>query len=261
MKNIFLTLFVFSIVFSAQAFDQMHAGWSKVLSQFVEKSGVTTQVKYSELLKNQADLNAYLTEVQKVTQAEYSTWNEKQKLSFLFNAYNAFTIKLILNELEKNKDLKSIKKIGGMFGKPWKIKFFKFLGKEGYLDYIEQEIARKNFDEPRMHFAFNCASIGCPSLQMTAFVAENLDAQLDQVSRDFLKDSSRNELNQTKKTLALSSIFDWYKDDFENSKKQGPLKRFLLIYFPFTAQQKSEFEADKYTIKYLDYNWDLNKKK
>ncbi len=209
-------------------------------------------------MKNPADLNSYLKEVSAVTQNEYSAWSEKQKLAFLFNSYNAFTIKLIIQELEKNKDLKSIKKIGGLFGNPWKIKFFKFLGKDSFLDEIEQDIARKDFDEPRMHFAFNCASIGCPSLQNKAFTAANLDQQLEAGARNFLNDPSRNEINQKKHTLALSSILKWYKEDFENSKKLGPMNKFLAENFPFTANEKKEFLAGNYSVKYLEYNWNLN---
>lgn len=232
--------------------------WNKVLTENVVPKDNTTQVNYKKLLKDQTDLNTYLKSISAVSQAEYSKWNDKEKLAFLFNAYNAFTVKLILQELEKNADLKSIKKIGGLLGNPWKIKFFRFLGKESFLDEIEQDIARKNFDEPRLHFAFNCASIGCPSLQPFAFVGAKLDEQLDAATRSFLKDPSRNQLDPSKSTLSLSSILKWYNDDFENSKKMGPLRAFLIVYFPFTPEQAKMFEAGKYEIKYLPYNWNLN---
>ncbi len=233
--------------------------FNKVLENYVVKAGATTQVKYTDLLKNPADLNTYIKEVEGVTKAEYNGWSEPQKLSFLFNSYNALTLKLILQNLEKNKDLKSIKKIGGFLQNPWKIKFFNFLGKQSFLDEIEQDIARKNFDEPRLHFAFNCASIGCPSLLTTAFTAEKLNDQLEQATKAFLADSTRNSVSKKNNTLQLSSIFKWYKSDFEDSKKYGPMKRFLLKYFPFDAEDRKKFEADQLDIKYLDYNWNLNK--
>ncbi len=259
-KSILLACLLISAFVSVNvfAYDHTHAKWTKVLSENVVTKEKTTQVKYLELLKNTSEINSYLKDNEAVTQVEYSSWNEKQKLAFLFNTYNAETMKLILNELEKNKNLKSIKKIGGLFGNPWKIKFFNLFGKESYLDEIEQEMARKNFDEPRMHFAFNCASIGCPSLQMSAFTADKLDEQLDQAAVNFLKDKSRNELDTKKKTLALSSILKWYKDDFENSKKLGPLKNFLVKYFPFSIDEKKDFENGRYVVKYLDYDWNLN---
>lgn len=163
-----------------------------------------------------------------------------------------------MQELPKNGELKSIKKIGGVFRNPWKIKFFKFLGKESFLDEIEQDIARKNFAYPRMHFAFNCASISCPSLQPLAFTADKLDLLLDNATREFFKDNSRNSIETSRSTLGLSPILKWYKDDFENSKKLGPLRRFLVTYFPFTPQQLKKFEAGQYNIKYLPYDWNLN---
>ena len=259
MKNLAIVLSTILVTASTFAFDHTHAQFNQVLSKVVAPVNQTTKVKYFELIKDQAALNEYIKSVEAVTKAEYQSWSEKQKLAFLFNSYNALTIKLITDEIQKNQDLKSIKKIGGLFSNPWKIKFFKFLEKESYLDEIEQEIARKNFDEPRMHFAFNCASIGCPSLQKTAFVADNLDAQLDQAAKAFLSDNSRNTFDKKSATLELSSILKWYKDDFEKSKKLGPMKNFLSIYFPFTPEEKKIFESGKVDIKYLDYDWNLNK--
>ena len=260
MKLLILSGFLFLSALSLKAqpsgFDQNHSKWGKVLSEYVVETDKTTKVKYFELMKSPTELNSYLKDVSAVTAAEYAKWNEKQKLTFLFNSYNAFTLKLITQELEKDKNLKSIKKIGGLFGNPWKIKFFTFLGKESFLDEIEQDIARKDFDEPRMHFAFNCASIGCPSLLKTAFTEANMEQLLDTAARNFLSDQSRNVLQ--KNTLALSSILKWYKDDFENSKKFGPMSQFLATYFPFSESEKKAFLAGKYKVKYLDYNWNLN---
>ncbi len=259
-----LIFYFFSMIMASTAeaqtaaFDQNHGLWSKVLTEYVVQSKQTTQVKYFELSKNENDLNLYLKGIEAVTKTQYSTWTEKQKLAFLFNSYNAFTIKLILTELKKDKNLKSIKKLGGLFSNAWKIKFFNFLGKESSLDGIEQDIARKDFDEPRMHFAFNCASIGCPALQNEAYTAEKLDHQLDLATRNFLKDQTRNELNKKNHTLSLSQIFRWYRDDFENSKKLGPLAKFILTYFPFTEEEKKEYASGKYDLKFLEYNWDLN---
>jgi Protein of unknown function, DUF547 len=259
MTTIFSVLITVLVSLPLFAFDHSHAGFNQVLSKFVVTSGQTTKVKYFELIKEQTLLHQYISSVEAVTKAEYQSFSESQKLAFLFNSYNALTMKLIVDELQKDKDLKSIKKIGGLFGNPWKIKFFKFLEKQSFLDEIEQEIARKNFDEPRMHFAFNCASIGCPSLQKVAFVPEKLDAQLDQATKMFFSDNSRNIFEKKNQSLQLSSILKWYKDDFEKSKKLGPLRNFLLIYFPFTPEEKKMFESGKVDIKYLDYDWNLNK--
>ncbi len=267
MKKYIILLLSFLFTFQAQAaeskpapviFDHKYILMTKVLSQYVVKNKNTTQVKYFELMQHQEDLNNYIKSVENVADAEYQSWSEKQKLAFLFNSYNALTIKLILKNLAQDKDLKSIKKIGGLFTNPWKIEFFKFLGKPSYLDYIEKGIAQKLFDEPRMHFAFNCASIGCPSLSQEAFIPEKLDEQLDQAARNFFKDTSRNELLVAQKTLFLSPILKWYKNDFENSKRFGPMKKFLLEAFPFSREEKVAFESDKYSIEYKTYDWNLN---
>jgi Protein of unknown function, DUF547 len=134
-------------------------------------------------------------------------------MAFLINAYNAFTVELILT---KYPGLASIKDLGSMFSSPWKPKWIPLLGGKVSLDDIERGMLRERgrFDDPRVHFGVNCASIGCPPLREEAFVAERLDAQLDEQALRFMSDRTRNRFDAAARRLELSKIFDWYGDDF-----------------------------------------------
>lgn len=244
---------------TAFAFDHTHSKWNEVVkSHVVAAPGPTSQFKYLELMKKTQPLDQYLAEVSAVPEAEYNKWTQNQKLAFLFNAYNAFTVKLIASELAKKPDLKSIKEIGSLFKNAWKIKFFQFLGQDSYLDRLEQELARPKFDEPRLHMAFNCASIGCPPLRNEAFVADKLEGQLDNSTREFLADKSRNYYDEKKKTLFISMIFKWYKKDFEESKTRGPLRRFLAEHMVLAPEVKKSVLDGSIAIEHTEYDWNLN---
>ncbi|MEK7356387.1 MAG: DUF547 domain-containing protein [Bdellovibrionota bacterium] len=239
----------------ANAFDHNHSKWDEVTKQHVVVTGNASKFKYSELAKNTKTFDAYLAEVSAVKPAEYQTFTENQKLAFLFNSYNAYTVKLIQQDI----NVKSIKDFGSFLSSPWKKKFFNFLGEETFLDNLEQNLARKNFDEPRLHVAFNCASIGCPALPNESFKADKLDAQLDAAAKNFLSDTSRNRYDAAANTLFLSSIFKWYGDDFENSKKRGPLRKFVTDYMPLEPGAKQKILSGDAKIKFLDYDWGLNR--
>ena len=149
-----------------------------------------------------------------VSGSEFSSWVKAERLAFLLNAYNAFTIDLVLSRYPK---LKSIKELGSLIQSPWKKRFVPLLGEMHSLDDIEQGMIRKpgEYDEPRIHFALNCASIGCPALLNEAFIGTKLDAQLENATKAFLTDNSRNRYNVQSNQLEVSNICDWYKKDFE----------------------------------------------
>ena len=159
-----------------------------------------------------------LDDYSKVPKAEFDAWTKPQQQAFLINAYNAFTVEKILTRYP---DLKSIRDFGSVFGNPWKDKFFTLFGQPSYLDQIEHEILRKEgvYDEPRVHVAVVCASIGCPMLRNEAFIADKLEAQLEDGMRRFLSDRTRNRYNPQTKKLEISKIFDWYGKDFEKGHK------------------------------------------
>ncbi len=247
-------------------FDQSHKAFDDLLKKHVTyiSGGNASQLSYAGVLRDHAALTAYLNSVSAVSEATYKSWNKNQQLAFLINAYNAYTIELILT---KYPNLKSIRDLGGAFTKPWSIKFFKLFGKEMTLDGIEHDMIRAEgvFNDPRIHVGVVCASIGCPMLRNEAFTAEKVDAQLDDGMRRFLSDKSRNRYNAGKKTLEISKIFDWYKKDFTKGYKgftslEATLGKYADNLSADTAAQ-AEIKTGKVDISYLDYDWNLNDKK
>lgn len=258
---------VLSFAASAQSFDHSHTALTALLKKHVVviDGGKASKVKYAELKKDEAALKAYLDGLSKVTAAEFGAWGKAQQMAFLINAYNGFTLQLIV----QNYPVKSIKDIGGVFDNRWKRKFFKLLGEDWSLDRIEHETLRKPgaYNEPRVHYAVNCASIGCPALREEAFVAERLGTQLEEQAVRFLSDHSRNRATNGK--LEVSMIFKWFAEDWEKGYagfdgKTPPIKS-REDYFARYAKQLSDSPADqqavaagKAPISTLDYDWSLN---
>jgi hypothetical protein len=239
----------------AAAFDHTHNKWDDFLKDHVVliDGGNSSQMNYKKAATARVGLDSYLKEVEAVTPAEYAAMSDRQKQALLINGYNAFTVKLILD----NKIPKSIKDTGSFLRSPWKKKFFKFLGKESHLDHLEHDLARGKFNQCRFHFAFNCASVGCPALRHEAWLDTKLDEQFEDAAKRFLSDRSRNTYVATSNTLELSKIFDWYAKDFEKDPTcGGSVQAFVSRYIPLEAGKKIPANAK---IKYLDYNWKLNK--
>ncbi len=243
-------LLAFGIAFPCLAFDHTHATWDKFLKQYVTVKDSISTVNYKGAKSDRKGLDQYLTTVEAVTPADYGKFTDPQKLAFLINAYNAFTVKLILD----NYPVKSIKDLGGTFSSPWKKKFFKFFGEESHLDNIEHDHIRKEFNEPRIHFAVVCASKGCPALWNEAFTPEKMETQLERNARAFLKDSQRNRFNVEKNRFEVSKIFDWYGKDFE--KKFGSVQNFLAPRMGKTPAEETKMKEAK--IDHTDYDWTLN---
>lgn len=249
-----LLVMLLSVSVSARAaLDHTHAQWDALLQRHVVEieNGHASRVDYTGFKKDQAALDDYLRELSAVSMAEYDSFSKEQKMAFLINAYNAFTIKLILI---KYPDLKSIRDLGNLLNSPWKKSFFTLLGAERYLDWIEHEMLRKEgvFDEPRIHFAVNCASIGCPKLLKQAFQASRLDQQLEQAKVSFLQDRKRNYYDAASNTVYMSKIFDWFEEDFE--RKYGSLDAFVKHH----ANDLGLPAAADFKLKFTDYDWNLN---
>ncbi|ETI59890.1 DUF547 domain-containing protein [Marinomonas profundimaris] len=245
---------------SANAFD--HSVWNTLLQQNVVLlgGGKASQVDYQGVANNKASLNTYLKTLENVSQSEFDGWPKDDQLAFLINAYNAWTVDLILT---KWPDLKSIKDLGSFFSSPWSKAFIPLLGEMRSLDDIEHTLIRGSdrYQDPRIHFAVNCASIGCPALANQAFQGDNVDRLLETQTQLFLADSSRNRLNG--KTLELSSIFKWYREDFEKGwKGYTSLDAFIRHYASFMSLSdsvKAALDNKKADIEFLDYDWALNK--
>jgi hypothetical protein len=238
----------------AQGFDHSHKAWDALLKKTVVllQGGKASQVRYAEFAKERASLKAYLDSLSKVTEAEFNGWSKEQRMAFLINAYNAFTVEKILTRYP---NLKSIRDFGTVFGNPWKDKFFTLFGRESYLDQIEHETLRKPgaYNEPRVHYAVNCASIGCPMLREEAYTAEKLDKQLEEQAARFLSDRSRNRFEGGR--LEVSKIFDWFKEDFGVREQYFAKYARLLAEAPDGQKIVSDGKAP---LTFLDYDWSLN---
>lgn len=221
-----------------------HSLFDALLKQHVLPDG---NVDYQGFQKDEARLDSYLAVLE---QAAPDTLSRNEKFAFYINAYNAWTVKLILSGYP---GVKSIKDLGGFFSSPWKKKIARINGKVMTLDDIEHAILRPEFKDPRVHFAINCASKSCPVLRPEAYVASRLDSQLDDATGNFLHDPQHNYLKGN--DLYVSSIFKWFGEDFQND---------IVGFFVRHARgkQKDDLIGKKQGIKvrYLDYDWSLNGK-
>ena len=220
-----------------------HATWDALLQKHVSGDG---HVGYQGFSADSAQLNAYLQLLQD-SPPDAATWTRQAQMAFWINAYNAFTVQLII----RNYPLQSIKDIGAknqipFVNTPWDLKFIKIGAEVLDLNNIEHGKLRKPFGDPRIHFAIVCASHSCPRLANTAYTAEDLDTQLDTRAREFLADPQRNQVSAD--APCLSKIFDWYGMDFPKKKH----------FIPYINQYSPVKISPKAKISYLDYNWSLN---
>jgi hypothetical protein len=229
-----LVLFLGDSIF-AQDIHQ-HEQWDQLV-----KANVTPQgdVNYKAFKTNEEKLDAYLKQLEQ--NPPKSSWTTNQKKAYLINAYNAFTVKLIV----KHYPVESIRKIGGLFSSPFTTGCAKIGDKEYSLDDIEKGMLLKMGD-PRVHFAVNCASESCPKLADEAFLATTLDQQLDQAAVEFVN-SDKNQLSASE--VKLSKIFKWYASDFESDGQS------VIDFINRYAEVSLSEEA---SIDYLDYSWKLN---
>ncbi len=272
MKKLLLTFLLATLPLTApaQSFDHDHKAWSALLKKHLVliDGGKASQMRYATLAQDRPALKSYLDTLSKVSAQEFAAWTKPQQMAFLINAYNAFTAEKILTRYP---NIKSVWDFGKIFGNAFKDKFFTLLGREFSLDMIEHETLRKpgSYNEPRVHFAANCASVGCPMLREEAYVAERLDAQLEEQARRFLSDRSRNRYNATDGTLEVSEIFKWFSEDWTSGYRgfdnKGPAmqsrEQFFAKYAALLADQPGQQQmiAERKTaIRHLDYDWTLN---
>ena len=253
---------------SASAFaalDQSHAGFDTLLKKHVSwnAQGTSSSVNYKGFASDRAGLKTVIEQYAAVTKPEYDAMKRDEKLAYLVNVYNANTIELILT---KYPDLKSIKDIGGLFGKPWNVKFVNLFGQSHHLDHVEHDLIRGagNFDEPRVHFVVNCASIGCPALRPEAITGAKLDAQLEDNTKRFLRDKTRNRFNVQDAKLEVSKIFDWFKVDWTRGTKGITSREVFFAKYADLLTDDAAGQAlikdGKASIGHLEYDWSLNGK-
>lgn len=222
------------------AFD--HGSFDRTVKAYVDDQG---RVDYAGLSKHTDDLNAYIASLATVRADKLG---RDEKLALLINAYNAFTLRLILDYYP----VASIKDIPA--GKRWKDRRWRIGSKTYSLDDIEHEQIRPVFDEPRIHFALVCAAVGCPPLRREAYVVDRLDAQLDAQSRYVHTHDRWFKMTTDGSVVYLTRLYKWYGSDFEQSA--GSVLSFAARYVPRLAKVLSHgHEPD---IKWRDYDWSLN---
>lgn len=255
---------------TAQGFDHGHRAWSALLEKHVVliSGGKASQLDYAGMAKDRAALKAYLQSLSGVPEAAFAGWSKAERMAFLINAYNAFTVEKILTRYP---EIDSIWDFGKIFGNPFKDTFFTLLGRPFSLDAIEHETLREPgaYDEPRVHYAVNCASIGCPMLREEAYVAARLDAQLEQQAVRFLSDRSRNRYDAAGSRLEVSKIFDWFKEDWQRGVrgfdgKTPPITSRAAYFARYAAlladapEARARIAEGKAPIAFLEYDWSLN---
>ena len=241
------------------ALDHKYAAWDALLKKHVRwlPDNKQSQVDYKAFAADRAALQQVLVRWSAVTPAQFAAFSREQRMAFLINAYNGFTVELILTQYP---NLKSIKDLGSVFQSPWKKKFFRLLGEERHLDWIEHEQLRPGYNDWRVHAAVNCASIGCPALRPEAFVALRLDEQMEDGMKRFMSDPTRNRYVDGR--AELSEIFKWFGEDFQKGHRGiRNLNDLVLRYadglgVPMT--ERDAIRAGSARIRYLDYDWSLN---
>lgn len=237
----FLIMGLTTTALTAQGVD--HDLYAGLLKNYV-KDGV---VNYQGFKNEESVLDKYLKDLEEV---ELKILSRNEQFTFFVNAYNAWTIKLILSGYP---DIKSIKDLGSLFKSPWKKKICRIDGEIIALDDIEHKILRPRFKDPRVHFTINCAAKNCPPLRSEPYRGRELDQQLDEMTRAFINNLESNRLEGH--TLYVSSIFEWFAEDFNKD-----IVGFFLKYAKGDLKEQLEANREKIKVKYLDYDWSLNGK-
>lgn len=217
---------------------EIHKTWDNLVRKHISSSG---KVNYAGFVKDKAELEKYIKELQSYYK-DLNSWGRNKRLAYWINVYNAVTVKLITD----NYPVKSITDLKG--GKPWDAKLIQLGGVSYTLNVIENKIIRPKFNEPRIHFAVNCAAKSCPKILNRAWTEDNLQRYLTKQTKAFLANSSQNTLEADK--VKLSKIFDWYKVDFGTSNEK--IIQFINKYSSTTVNENA-------TVSYNEYDWSLNK--
>jgi len=216
----------------------------EVLHRFV-KDGL---VDYAGLKAAPAPLDRFLTAVAGVREKDYRSWSPPEQIAFWLNLYNAATLRLVVDHYP----VRSIRDIGGLVRGPWDQPIVRVFGRILDLNTVEHEILRRQFHEPRIHFALVCAARGCPPLRSEPYSAARLEAQLNDQATRFLAQTNKNRIEPASHTVFLSPIFRWYREDFERDGRS--LLATLRPWWP----EPPPADYERYSIRWTRYDWSLN---
>lgn len=238
-----------------RSFD--YQDYAQVLQTYVDDNGL---VNYAGLQANREQLDRFNKSLGEVSPTTYNSWSEAEQIAFLSNAYNSFTLQSIIDQQPLKESIRDIRGV-------WNRRKFNIAGEEKTLDNIEHDTLRVDFNEPRIHVALVCAAISCPPLRNEPYIAEKLDAQLDEQTARFANSVHGFKLDRQDNRVYLSSIFKWYgkdfiktygvKDEFNGNDQQ----RAVLNYFSskVSPEDLTFLKQNDYKVKYLNYDWSLNK--
>ena len=253
------------------------ASYVAVLGRYVDDRGM---VYYKGLKQDRAKLDDYARVLAFVPAKAYDAWSKNDKIAFWINAYNALTLKAIVDHYpirstwagRRLHPANSIRQISGA----WDKLQFQVMGRKMTLDHIEHQMLRekdkppadKTFNEPRIHVALVCAAMGCPPLRNEPYVGKRLDRQLTHQAARFLVDPEKFRLDRPGGQVHLSKIFQWFGGDFrvqhphagfgDRSEDERASLHFVFHYLP--RDDAAWLQAGKYDVKYLDYDWSLNER-
>jgi hypothetical protein len=216
-----------------------------IYAELLQRHVRAGQVDYQGLKAEEAKLDRYLAALATV---DLDRLSRDDQFALYVNAYNGWTIKLILQKYPK---IKSIRALGIFNSGPWKKKIVPLNGEVLSLDHIEHAILRPRFKDPRVHFAINCAAKSCPPLRAEPFQGDRLDQQLEDATRGFLNNSVSHRLDGD--IFYVSKIFDWFGADFNHD-----ILGFYLQYAAGDLKNQLEARKDYLKIDFLDYDWGLN---
>ncbi len=236
----------------AETFD--YAPLNRVLGRVVNSQG---DVDY-EAAKTDTDLRAFVDQLAQISPDTHPALfpNRADSLAFWINAYNA----CVLTGVSKAYPVSSVTEIAPAFGF-FKIYRFVVGGRRVTLDHIEHEIIRKQFSDPRIHAAINCAAVSCPRLLNEAFTPDKLDDQLNLVMRDMIRNPMHVQINRETKVVSLSAIFDWFASDFTSYVQAREAGETVLDYVALFLSKDDILYLQNhpdFQIVFLDYDWSLN---
>ncbi|GAB2199453.1 DUF547 domain-containing protein [Sessilibacter sp. MAH4] len=225
-----------------------HSKWQTVLDAYLVSNHPSGINRFNYKAVSKADksaLESYINDLKNTDPREYNLAEQK---AYWINLYNALTVNLILD----NYPVKSITKLGGFFSfGPWDKEIITIEGETLTLNNIEHGILRPIWKDNRIHYAVNCASMGCPNLSATAFTAENTEALLDQSAKDYVNHTRGVKIEGDK--MQVSSIYEWYKVDF------GGTDASLIEHLKLYAEPQLQEKLNSFSGKITDsYDWSLN---
>ena len=245
-----------------------YKNYQYVLKTYVDSRGM---VDYPALKANRRELDDFVRSMGSLNPGAFKQWDSKEKIAFWINAYNALTLKVIIDHYPIKPGLlssmiypnNSIRHIPGVWNK---IQFL-MMGRKMTLSEIEHSTLRKDFDEPRIHVALVCAAMACPPLRNEPYSGEKLDAQLDDQAHRFLSNPAKFDIDKLRRKIYLSQIFEWFVGDFRNKYlpasgflDQSESRRAMLNFIAdYLSSEDAEFlRKGTYRLEYLDYDWSLN---